>query len=437
MDTSIIINKYIIIAGTIYKIIKSNINNNNSISLFNEMSKKFLKHSKFLLIEKEYNNNQLFNYDSSFIPYEESNGIILFSTNENLKSFYITTIGYPKITNKYDKSVFKIYDSYINAANEIKFDNIKLIINNTNSILNELEKYRYIEKEFNELKFKIDILLNLNNINSKDYIAFIKPSNELYQIHKLLFFLLKNFKSICKINSIDYWLDFGTLLGSIRHKSFIPWDDDADVGMLKNDIIKLKNILRTNEDFKIEEILNLDGNNQSVIHFYRFTFKRILIPIFVDIFVYYKVNIDFMYNEKLNNYYQLIYNKVKKLNNFDKVSNIISIKNDDYLLSNINKFELSFMHDFCNDINDKFLLCWGFENFSSTKVLFDSSIIYPLTQGIFNGESFSIVNNYDEYLKIRYGNYLSLPNNINNHSHYDKTDELFSKINKVINIYKI
>ena len=41
--------------------------------------------------------------------------------------------------------------------------------------------------------------------------------------------LLLAFDKICKENNLRYSLAYGTLIGAVRHKGFIPWDDDIDV----------------------------------------------------------------------------------------------------------------------------------------------------------------------------------------------------------------
>lgn len=55
--------------------------------------------------------------------------------------------------------------------------------------------------------------------------------------------LLQLFARRCQEHGLRYWLDFGTLLGAVRHKGFVPWDDDLDVSMLRADYEQLLNLL--------------------------------------------------------------------------------------------------------------------------------------------------------------------------------------------------
>lgn len=59
--------------------------------------------------------------------------------------------------------------------------------------------------------------------------------------------LLFHFDEVCQRHKLRYWLAYGTLLGAIRHNGFIPWDDDIDVCMLRDDYEKL---LSLGKEFK-------------------------------------------------------------------------------------------------------------------------------------------------------------------------------------------
>ncbi|WP_318411735.1 LicD family protein [Photobacterium leiognathi] len=70
-----------------------------------------------------------------------------------------------------------------------------------------------------------------------------KISNEeLRKAQLLMLNALLDIDKICKEHNIKYWLDWGTLLGAVRHKGFIPWDDDIDLAMHRDDYNKFVTI---------------------------------------------------------------------------------------------------------------------------------------------------------------------------------------------------
>jgi len=91
---------------------------------------------------------------------------------------------------------------------------------------------------------------------------------------------IKLFSQTCDQNNLYYIISFGTLLGSIRHKGLIPWDDDIDLIMYYDDIDKIKKVL--------EELS--DKYSYKIYHEWKLSRIYIDDEIFIDIF--YVQNID-------------------------------------------------------------------------------------------------------------------------------------------------
>lgn len=77
------------------------------------------------------------------------------------------------------------------------------------------------------------------------------------QLKKVQVEILKYVANFCDENNINYFLDSGTLIGAVRHKGYIPWDDDIDIGMLRSDYDKFMSLFnKTTERYQAWSIEN-------------------------------------------------------------------------------------------------------------------------------------------------------------------------------------
>ena len=91
--------------------------------------------------------------------------------------------------------------------------------------------------------------------------AKIGPEHNIPDQHsEILYMLLGKVDNILGLNKIQYFIEGGTLLGSVRHKGRIPFDDDIDIGVLNKDYHKLEPILRQITDDKYKIVVENHGN---------------------------------------------------------------------------------------------------------------------------------------------------------------------------------
>lgn len=99
----------------------------------------------------------------------------------------------------------------------------------------------------------------------------VKQPLLMNEIQKVSLHILKTVTNICESQGFRYYLAYGTLIGAIRHKGFIPWDDDVDILMPRPDYEKLLRYLESRK----EEIYPLAVFNRNTNKKYFYGITRI------------------------------------------------------------------------------------------------------------------------------------------------------------------
>lgn len=245
----------------------------------------------------------------------------------------------------------------------------------------------------------------------------------LKRLHCTEIEILDEFVRICESNNLIYFLIGGTALGAVRHKGFIPWDDDLDVAMPRNDYERFLNIASNQLNSKYM----IDNKNTNKKYYLNFTKIRKIDTIFEQDF---QINyngpkgiwIDIFPIDETNGDNLLI--KIQNIiNNF--IFRILHYKNGFILKKKyvlLKKFigKLFFIKNSkLLNIQDRILKLQNNKNFdyfvnlASTynykKELFLKTDFLPVKKLTFEGKAYCVPNNYDKYLKQVYGNYMELP----------------------------
>ncbi|MDR3185811.1 MAG: LicD family protein [Christensenellaceae bacterium] len=87
----------------------------------------------------------------------------------------------------------------------------------------------------------IENVKNTKKMYNEIFSNYILPAETVKKVQATLLMMLKDLDYVCRKHNIIYMLSGGSCLGAIRHKGFIPWDDDVDVIIYHNDMTRLCN----------------------------------------------------------------------------------------------------------------------------------------------------------------------------------------------------
>ena len=235
--------------------------------------------------------------------------------------------------------------------------------------------------------------------------------------------IMDEINDFCMKNNLEYFLVGGTLLGAIRHKGFIPWDDDIDIGLPRKDYIKLMDCFEsTSGNVCIADYHNNSKHkwangkayNKRTILIENGDKKR-AIGVFVDVFPFdglsgtrqcaeKEVRRKTLYNDLLAlKHLRVNKSRPLKKNILIALGKLLYILPDTFFISRINASEKD-----PRDIKDCDYVCnftgaWGVRELTLSKN-FRTTI-----NAEFEGRIYKIPIGYDDYLKTVYGDYMTPP----------------------------
>lgn len=227
--------------------------------------------------------------------------------------------------------------------------------------------------------------------------------------------------SFCEENNIQYWLDSGTLLGAIRHKGYIPWDNDIDLGMLRPDFDRfMRTFNEKNERYKAlcyendKTILNgfIKVMDTTTV-LYEPDEKGVKICVNIDVFVYDNAPDDDKKVEKMFRRRDFC-NRLNSMRNFYRTKHkkklIHLCKMVCYPVSLLfprSYFVKQLVKNSKKYVNAETKRVGNFTAFSP--VVCEKSVFDGFIDVEFEGKIYKAPAGYDRWLRAFYGDYMQLP----------------------------
>lgn len=252
--------------------------------------------------------------------------------------------------------------------------------------------------------------------------------DELREVQRIELNILKEVIKLCNENNIEYFIIGGTLLGAVRHKGFIPWDDDIDIGMTRDNYNKFINVAQE----KLKEDLFLQTfytEPESPFYFTKIRKKGTLFVetycknlkinhgVFLDIFPYDNIPDDVGLRKK----------QLKKVNFWSQLFIAKSVSGpsvpQNTLIGKIKVLIRTIAHFLLKPVSKKFLFerldsvsqeynkipCKMKSFVKSPSLMIPSADLEDLETIEFEGITVSCPRNAEGYLKHHFGDFKTLP----------------------------
>ncbi len=252
---------------------------------------------------------------------------------------------------------------------------------------------------------------------------------DINQIKKIELDILIAFADFCEENKLKYYLAYGTLLGAVRHKGFIPWDDDIDVLMPRPDYNRFIELTGYNPiKQNLETRLYRNCKNPNIYPFAKIIDTNTLVyekgksrknisGIWIDIFPLdgcpdssEETRVQFEKYLKIRNWQDLAttnpfyidQNIIKKMLKFLFFAPAAKLYGCKRICKKIDELAQSYSYDKSQLVAD---FTWG----DSLDAILKKEDLEPVLHLEFEGKLFNAPKSYDQYLTNLYGDYMTLP----------------------------
>lgn len=235
--------------------------------------------------------------------------------------------------------------------------------------------------------------------------------------------MLIEIDAFCREHNIKYALSCGTLIGAIRHKGFIPWDDDVDITMSMSDILTMRRIFTS----KNMSFIDLSNNINYEFPFSRFAHNKTYAKlgkynkdygISIDVYPIIECK---QSDEELNKLLKcaqplfdrhLLFikwaSRLRRHTPFTKLPLFHKVMND---------FANFMQNEFQQKGSGRFYQIGGYLNIFYKNV-WDFNPLEELVDVSFEGHHFLAPKRYDDFLRVRYGDYMQLPSENQRHPYH-------------------